>query len=120
MAGWLAACGVVAGLAGAAAGQTVLYGVRENGDVLRINPATGVAHVLGSSGVPCQAAHGIDGSFGRPGSHGAVLTAGGDGEWADRVAFVDRWWGTLSAWETTTGRPAGYRVSGMTGPGWFH
>lgn len=112
--------GSVLALASAAGGQTTLYGVRSNGDLLVINQATGAAGVLGASGEACSAAVGADGATGRASSAGAVLTAGGNGEWADRITQLNRWSGAITSWATLTDRPAGYRVHGIAGTQLFY
>src|SRR5438105_4071052 len=102
-------------LAAHAAGQTVLYGVRSNGDLLHIDPATGAAGVLGRSGVPCNAgAAYVDEYLGRYGHLNAyILIGGGAGAQADQFDGLYPWSGASILSRATTGRPAGYLIHAM-------
>src|SRR3954454_7195716 len=93
----------------AAAGQSGLYAVRGNGDVVLLNAQTGAGYLVGSSGVACDMGMAPRWSDG-------LLLAGGDAD--GRLTRVDRWTGRTSSVQTVTGLPAGYRISGLTLGGW--
>jgi hypothetical protein len=96
-----------------AAGQPGLYGVRSNGDVVRIDPA-GPAVLMGSSGVACNAAtgYGIEDRF----SHADLILVAGLG---DQV-FALRPDGSVVWTLNTTGRPPGYAITAMARKSFFN
>jgi hypothetical protein len=96
-----------------AAGQTVLFGVRGNGDLLRINPATGATRVVGSGGVPCDAAAAHGAEVYRNQNEHYILIAGGAGVSPDRITALDRWTGQVSWTLDTVGRPPGTVIRAM-------
>jgi hypothetical protein len=100
-------------LAAHAAGQTYLFGVRANGDLIRINPQTGAGALVGSSGVPCTGGEGFSTSV-LNARYSYILTAGGDAAHSDQIIAIDHWSGAGSVYVAMTGRPAGYTVGAMT------
>src|ERR1051325_2651671 len=83
-------------------GQTVLYCVAFNGDLIRIDKATGAGTLIGNSGV------GANGAAADP--QGRILSGGGN---ADQIIQLDPATGAGTVFLTTTGRPFGYGIRGM-------
>jgi hypothetical protein len=95
-----------------------LYAVRTNGDLLRLNTATGAATLVGSSGVACSTGSPINydcfGSDGRgPPICGSIadefLLAGLPAQ-PNQVVYLNRWTGVVFTQATIPGLPAGYTV----------
>src|ERR1043166_6432088 len=93
MARWMALGALPMFLVAHAAGQTYLFALRGNGDLLRIDPQTGVASLVGSSGVACEAGAAYAQPFGRSGALHDLRIAGGPGASADRVTVLYPWTG---------------------------
>jgi hypothetical protein len=89
-------------LAARAGAQTALYGVASNGDLIRLDKATGAGTLIGNSGVGANGA--------AADSTGRVLSGGGN---ADQIIQIDPATGAGSLFLTTTGRPFGYGIRGM-------
>jgi hypothetical protein len=103
--------------AGQAAGQTVLYGVRPSGDLLRVDTTTGAGAVMGRSGVACAAAAAmIDDEPRAPALFDAMLLGGGPAAQADQLTAINRWSGAVARTLQTTGRPVGYTIRAMAVP----
>jgi hypothetical protein len=98
---WLAAA-AIAGASGTASAQAVLYGVGANGDLIRIDPATGAGTLIGNSGVGANGA--------TEDNAGHILSGGGN---ADQIISIDPATGAGSVFLNTTGRPLGYGIRGM-------
>ena len=92
-------------LAGPAAADPTLFGVQASGELVRINTATGAGTLVGSSGFGCNAA---------TADHaGHILIGGGAGAQADQIIALDPATGAGSVFLATSGRPAGYGITGM-------
>jgi len=98
-------------LAAGAFGQNALYGVRGNGDVLRINTASGAGVFVGSSGVVCQAAYRWA-PFVTQGPRPEFLGILGP---ANQVARVTPWSGQVLETGTISGVPTGYSIRAFGG-----
>jgi streptogramin lyase len=85
-----------------ALGQATLYAVGANGDLIRLDPATGAGTLIGNSGVGCNGA--------TADNAGHILTGGGN---ADQIIAIDPATGAGSVFLNTTGRPFGYGIRGM-------
>jgi hypothetical protein len=103
-------------LAAHASGQTELFGFRANGDVVRINPATGAATPAVSTGAVCDGAAARNGTFGRQGETHGLVMGGGQGATADQIILLEGWTAGGQTQLATTGRPAGYGIRGMAFP----
>jgi hypothetical protein len=98
-----------------------LYAVRSNGEVLRLDPATGAGTLVGSSGIECESGTSLNygcGSgqscFGQCGGiYEYMLTGAGPGPQVDQIQFLSRWSGSRVWTVTTSGRPPGYSVCAM-------
>jgi hypothetical protein len=88
-------------LAAPAAAQPTLYALRANGDLLRLDPATGGAQTVGSSGVSCRAG-------GSRVSTDEWVYSAGDPAHPARVARIDRFTGAVTSSFDISGLPAGY------------
>jgi hypothetical protein len=89
-------------LAVPATAQTTCYVVRANGDLLRLDAATGATQVVGSSGVACAAG----GSPWFAGNEWVYST--GDPTHPGRIVRIDRFTGAVGGSAELVGLPAGY------------
>ncbi len=101
-----------------AAAQTNLYGFRANGDLLRIEPVTGVAALIGNCGFPCGAV--MSREYGPPGLYGpsngeSLVITGGTPATASQLLEIDRWTGANWRLLTNSAVPAGYAIHAMAG-----
>jgi hypothetical protein len=95
-------------VASAAAGQATLYAVRANGDLLRVDPATGAAQFVGSSGVACDTGGGILSNASE-----WMYTLGGDPSHPARLVSIDHYSGAVTRVSEISGIPAGYAPVGF-------
>jgi hypothetical protein len=90
-------------LAAHAAAQPTLYGVRGNGDLVRINAATGAATLVGGSSVATSTATGYNAS-------GGFETIWAGGPTSSAISVVNRWTGAISWSYSVPGAPPGYSL----------
>jgi hypothetical protein len=103
-------------LAAQVGASPVLYAIRANGDLLRLDPTTGAGGLLGSSGVACSAAGAIVYDTGRFGSHVDNIVIGGEPTAPDQLTMLNRFSGAVSSTFQTSGRPAGSTIRAMVVP----
>jgi hypothetical protein len=96
-------------LASAAAAQTTYYAVRANGDLLRLDTATGATQLVGSSGVHC----GAGGAY--PSSGNEWVYSTGDPGHPGRIVRIDRFTGEARGSVEMVGVPAGYAPRNLSG-----
>jgi hypothetical protein len=99
-----------------ASAQTTLYAFRATGDLLKIDPATGAATPIGSSGIPCGGAGSETPCLGiYCTSREDIPITGSSPPQAGQLYYVNRWTGAIWQSGTTTGFPAGSTVHGFDG-----
>lgn len=105
----------------AAAAQThFLVGVRETGDLVRIDLATGIGTQLSGSGVRCTGAFGYRGTGFTEGSYDYIFAIGTEEPHVGHRLTLDRWRGAIWKSTATTGIPAGHTLAGMAGLGDYY
>src|SRR5262245_10003394 len=88
-----------------ASAQSTLYGIQANGDLVRIDKATGAGEIVGSSGFGCNAA--------AADAAGHILIGAGSAVQADQIIALDPATGAGSVFLNIVGRPFGFGIRGM-------
>lgn len=97
----------------ATAGPDFLVGIRESGDLVRIDLTTGAGTPLGGSGTRCGGAYGVRGTRFMGNAYDYLVTMGTAAPYTGHILVIDRWRGSI--WRSTplTGIPAGHTPMGF-------
>jgi hypothetical protein len=98
-----------------AAAQPYLYGLTSTGDLLSINPSTGSATLIGSTGLPILGAAG--GLYDWSGLPARTIVAAIDGPGGPQLVWINRFTAALESSIPISGISAGYHLRAIA-PGW--